>query len=311
MSLSSLELCAGAGGQALGLELAGFGHVGLIENDHAACNTLKLNRPDWNVIEHDLFVPLDLRKFKGVDLLSGGLPCPPFSVAGKQLGERDERNLFNEGIRLVDELRPKTVMFENVKGILHPKFDDYRSGIISILARLGYTASWKVLEAADYGVPQLRPRAILIALKKSKTRDFSWPKGRRTRKTVGNALHKLMGQQGWRHVDEWRSLANNIAPTLVGGSKKHGGPDLGPTRTKLAWASLGIDGSVLADAPPSPEFIGNPRLTIRMTARLQSFPDRWKFSGGKTAAYRQIGNAFPPPMAKALGEELVKALTQK
>ena len=110
----ALELCAGAGGQALGLERAGFGHVGLIENDAAACNTLRLNRPHWNVIEHDLFQPQDLTSFTGVDLLAGGLPCPPFSVAGKQLGEGDERNLFSVGINYVDAIRPKAVMFENV-----------------------------------------------------------------------------------------------------------------------------------------------------------------------------------------------------
>jgi DNA (cytosine-5)-methyltransferase 1 len=115
---SVLELCAGGGGQALGLERAGFSHAGLIENDAAACNTLRLNRPHWNVIEHDLFQPLDLSPFKGVDLIAGGLPCPPFSIAGKQLGEHDERNLFDVGINYVDAIHPRAVMFENVKGIL-------------------------------------------------------------------------------------------------------------------------------------------------------------------------------------------------
>ena len=124
-----LELCAGAGGQALGLEMAGFGHAALIENDAAACNTLRLNRPEWQVIEHDLFQPLDLKPFKGVDLLAGGLPCPPFSVAGKQLGEKDERNLFNVGINYVDEIRPRAVMFENVKGMLDPRVADYPAWI--------------------------------------------------------------------------------------------------------------------------------------------------------------------------------------
>ena len=178
MAPAALELCAGAGGQALGLEMAGFDHAGLIENDAAACNTLRMNRPGWNVIEHDLFQPLDLSPFKGVDLLAGGLPCPPFSVAGKQLGERDERNLFNVGINYVDEIRPKAVMFENVKGMLDPRFADYRNWIDQRLRKMGYEPGWKLLQASDFGVPQLRPRVLMVAVRKEATSRFSWPETR-------------------------------------------------------------------------------------------------------------------------------------
>ena len=304
----ALELCAGAGGQALGLERAGFGHAGLIENDAAACNTLRLNRPHWNVIAHDLFEPLDLSPFKGVDLLAGGLPCPPFSVAGKQLGEGDERNLFSVGINYVDAIRPKAVMFENVKGMLDPRFADYRAWIDARLRKMGYEPAWKLLHASDFGVPQLRPRVLMVAVRKEASARFEWPTKRAPPPTVGDSLHDLMGACGWQGADDWRVKANRIAPTLVGGSKKHGGPDLGPTRARAAWAELGVDGLGIHDEAPLPGFAGMPRLTVRMAARLQGFPDAWGFWGGKTARYRQVGNAFPPPVAREVAGAIAACL---
>lgn len=306
---SALELCAGAGGQALGLEQAGFGHAGLIENDAAACNTLRLNRPDWNVIEHDLFQPLDLDPFKGVDLIAGGLPCPPFSVAGKQLGERDERNLFNVGMLYVDALKPKAVMFENVKGIFDPSFEIYRTWILNRLKKMGYVAHWKLLNASDFGVPQLRPRAILVAIHKSKADRFEWPSKVEVAPKVGETLYDLMAVNGWKGARAWKKAANAIAPTIVGGSKKHGGPDLGPTRARAKWAELGVNGKSIAEEAPERDFEGMPRLTVRMVARLQGFPDDWGLWGKKTAAYRQVGNAFPPPVAAAVGGRIAQAIS--
>lgn len=305
---AALELCAGAGGQALGLEMAGFGHAALIENDASACRTLRVNRPNWDVIEHDLFLPLDVSRFKGIDLLAGGLPCPPFSIAGKQLGENDERNLFNVGIDYVDELRPSAVMFENVKGMLGPAFDAYRSKIDERLNKLGYTPRWRLLNASDFGVPQLRPRVAMVALRGAAADAFSWPEERVEPPTVGDVLHDLVASRGWSGADAWRRGASDIAPTVVGGSKKHGGPDLGPTRARAAWAKLGVDGLGIANEPPAVDFTGTPRLTVRMVARIQGFPDDWRFEGGKTAAYRQVGNAFPPPFAKAVGSQILRAL---
>lgn len=305
--LTSLELCAGAGGQALGLESAGFEHAALIEIDRDASATLRLNRPQWNTLNLDLKA-FDATPFEGVDLVAGGVPCPPFSKAGKQLGAEDERNLFDEALRIVREAKPRAVMLENVRGLLDECFADYRAHILSELNALGYEAEWRLLNASDYGVPQLRPRAILVALRKELWPTFSWPKPQGNPPTVGQTLGDLMAGDGWPGAADWAEKADAVAPTLVGGSKKHGGPDLGPTRAKRAWAALGVDGKGIADTPPPKDFTGMPRLTTRMAARIQGFPDEWRFWGGKTARYRQIGNAFPPPVARAVGLALARAL---
>jgi DNA (cytosine-5)-methyltransferase 1 len=306
--MRSIEICAGAGGQALGLEMAGFEHVALIEIDTFACNTLKQNRPNWNVIQTDL-KDYSAKSLERIDLLAGGVPCPPFSVAGKQLGNNDERDLFPEAIRMVRECQPKAVMLENVRGLFDPKFKDYRTLIIHQLENLGYDCSWQLVRANDFGVPQLRPRTVLVAMKREYFKNFQWPKVNTSiTNSVGDTLLSEMEMNGWEKAKEWAEIATGVAPTLVGGSKKHGGADLGPTRTKLAWLKIGVDAKGLADAPPPIGFTGIPRLTIEMTALLQGFPKTWKFTGKKTAAYRQIGNAFPPPVAKAIGEAIFHAI---
>ncbi|HFB4627046.1 TPA: DNA cytosine methyltransferase [Neisseria gonorrhoeae] len=311
MQFTSLEICAGAGGQALGLERAGFSHVALIEIEPSACQTLRLNRPDWNVIEGDVRL-FQGEGYDGIDLLAGGVPCPPFSKAGKQLGKDDERDLFPEAIRLAKETDPKAIMLENVRGLLDPKFENYRNHITEQFAKLGYLGQWKLLYAADYGVSQLRPRVLFVALKNEYTNFFKWPEPNSEQpKTVGELLFDLMSENNWQGSHNWRLKAAQIAPTLVGGSKKHGGADLGPTRSKRAWAELGVDGSGLWDSAPPEDFSGMPRLTVRMTARIQGFPDDWQFFGKKTPMYRQIGNAFPPPVAEAVGRQIIKALKKE
>lgn len=303
----SVEICAGGGGQALGLEMAGFEHKCLLEIDHHACATLKQNRPHWHVVEGDL------KKFKGtnyknIDLLAGGVPCPPFSIAGGQLGEEDERDLFPEALRLVKQINPKVVMLENVRGLFDPKFDSYRKRITDKLEKLNYKSDWKLIQSSDFGVPQLRPRTILIATRKDLYGEFVWPELKLTPKTVGKTLFDLMAANDWELAAEWANKANDIAPTLVGGSKKHGGPDLGPTRAKKTWLNFSVDGSGIADTAPPKGFAGIPKLTVRMAARIQGFPDDWVFAGKKTASYRQIGNAFPPPVAFHIGKAIFNYL---
>ena len=306
--MDSLELCAGAGGQALGLERAGFEHRALVEIDSHACATLRHNRPQWDIREGDL-TAFNADSFRGIDLVAGGVPCPPFSKAGKQLGSQDERDLFPQAIRVVDESRPKAVMLENVRGLLDPMFKDYREKISLQLQALGYWTDWHLFNAADFGVCQLRPRVIFVALQRDIAPHFRWPAPSMTLPpTVGELLGDLMAERHWEGLTDWQQGANNIAPTLVGGSKKHGGPDLGPTRARQAWAALGVNGSSLADHAPDPDFIGMPRLTVRMCARIQGFPDDWHFVGKKTPSYRQVGNAFPPPVAHAVGKRIAQAI---
>jgi DNA (cytosine-5)-methyltransferase 1 len=306
--MQSIEFCAGAGGQALGLEQAGFRHSALVEIEADYAQTLRLNRPLWDVHAADMNY-FDGRPYKGMDLLAGGLPCPPFSIAGKQLGEKDERNLFPAAIRLIDEVRPKAVMIENVRGFLSAVFEDYRLHLKQQLHKLGYHTEWRLLNASDFGVPQLRPRVIIVALRKDLVEAFDWPDVKpHNPPTVGETLKDLMAANGWIGTERWAERASDIAPTIVGGSKKHGGPDLGPTRARKAWASMGVEGRSLAEAAPEPDFCGMPRLTVRMVARLQGFPDDWQFFGRKTTAYRQVGNAFPPPVAKAVAQNLKVAL---
>lgn len=316
--LTSVEVCAGAGGQALGLEQAGFAHVACVENDPQACETLRFNRGDeWNVIEADLRALVAegaLNEHVGCDLLSGGVPCPPFSVASRQLGADDERDLFPTILSLAEQLRPRAILIENVRGLKGAKFDGYREGVVARLRGLGYRRVWwEILQASDYGVPQLRPRALLVALRDDVSGEFVWPQpDRKSAPTVGEALADLMGANDWPHVEQWMRRADRIAPTLVGGSKKHGGPDLGPTRAKREWDALGCSGMGVANDEDIPgrdtpaEY--KPKLTVQMTARLQGFPDDWRFAGRKTAQYRQVGNAFPPPVARAVGEQICAVL---
>lgn len=380
-ALTSIEICAGAGGQAIGLHQAGFKHLALVEIDQHAAATLKRNvthREGWeferefcDIIEGDVkdFEPMvQLKKavaFLGgplqvgkLDLLAGGVPCPPFSHAGKQLGKDDERDLFPEMLQLVDDLRPKAVMIENVRGIKDDKFDEYRewvlarlqggmatdpqSGVRQRYKGAGYkVCGWNVLEASDFGVPQLRPRAILVAIRTEVLGDqtFQWPTPNTKLTTVGEALDATMTERYQPFIDaggelghdaqialkEWRNAAAGIAPTLVGGSKKHGGADLGPSRAKAAWAKLGVNALGVANSPKDVErkdsaerdlFRSGPMLTVTQAAIIQGFPREWDFEGddsegklpGKTAQYRQVGNAFPPPVAHVVGEAIATVL---
>ncbi|MGW5100402.1 DNA cytosine methyltransferase [Streptomyces sp. NPDC004100] len=376
---TSIEICAGAGGQAVGLHQAGFGHLALVEIDQHAVATLELNIEDhelwaWerehcDVISGDVknFDPLrDLKKGaellrqRDLDLLAGGVPCPPFSHAGKQLGKDDERDLFPRMLELVEALRPRAVMIENVRGIMDPKFSDYRDWIQARLQGgqymgddgelahddgLGYTVSkWGVLEASDFGVPQLRPRAVLVAFRDDVIRDlkYEWPSATHEDPvSVAESLAPSMrerfepyfegvhAEKARAAFDRWLQKARErdaelkgkgggIAPTLVGGSKKHGGADLGPSRAKAAWKQLGVSGMGVANdietcakkQTEARDLFGpdGPMLTVRQAATIQGFPPEWDFSGGKTAQYRQVGNAFPPPVAKAVGRSIIDVL---
>ncbi|MGN9786001.1 DNA cytosine methyltransferase [Nonomuraea sp. ZG12] len=317
-TLKVVEICAGAGGQALGLERAGFEHDLLIELDDDAVTTLRWNRPAWRVTQGDVadrnvWAPSDYAE--GVDLLAGGVPCPPFTTAGQQLGATDERDLFAWAIEQVGIIRPRALLLENVRGLNQPRFAGYRQHVLDRLREFGYAAEWRLVNACDHSVPQLRPRLILIAMQPDDLAYFHWPTPVGNPPTVGQALLPLMSANGWEGAEAWARRITSIAPTIVGGSKKHGGADLGPTRAKAKWAAMGVNGWSVADTAPFPDeiFEVGPKLTCDMVARLQGWDDeefRWEFSGKKTARYRQIGNAFPPPVAKALGLAIADALNK-
>ncbi|WP_406126015.1 DNA cytosine methyltransferase [Streptomyces sp. NBC_00989] len=376
--LTSLEICAGAGGQAVGLHNAGFDHLGLVEWDPHAVRTLRANVgawPGWGGKRTETLESMDVKEFLGskvhkslglkegqLDLFAGGVPCPPFSLAGKRLGKDDERDLFPDALRIVRALMPKAVMIENVRGILEPPevFIDYRRDILNELRELGYAIPgidkhlsaeeqdrvmrkvWRRMDANNFGVPQLRPRAILVAIRedilKSTDVQFVWPvrlDGKQAtvvdelaesmelrcrdywnknqdghRAKAGDRTGRLVYGDWLRKATEAAEAGKGIAPTLVGGSKKHGGADLGPTRAKRAWEALGVDAMGVANDPeecdPERDLFRpvGPMLTVQQTAVIQGFPLDWKFQGKKTARYRQVGNAFPPPVAEAVGRAI-------
>lgn len=308
--LRCLEICAGAGGQSLGLEQAGFAHAAAVEIELEACETLRFNRgKKWHVVEGDVH-HVDATKYGQIDLFAGGVPCPPFSIAGKRLGSDDERDLFPRALQMIEDCAPQAVMLENVRGLSTEKFAPYRGQIRDRLEGLGYECDWQVVQASDFGVPQLRPRFILIGLRPQAFKHFVWPEPQSGAPTVGKALKRLMAADGWPGADAWAKRAQGIGPTLVGGSRKHGGPDLGPTRARAEWLKLCVDGKGLANDPPTAAHPEDhiPRLTLKMAAVIQGFPPSWEFQGRKTAMYRQIGNAFPPPVAKAVGTQIRLAI---
>lgn len=312
---SVVEVCAGAGGQSLGLHKAGFTHSLAVEIDSTAADTLRSNLGApvavGDAASREVWDPDD---YAGVALLAGGVPCPPFSMAGKQLGTSDERDLFAWAIEQAGVMQPRAVMLENVRGLSAPRFSAYRQRVIDRLDEYGYVGEWKLLHASDFGVPQLRPRFVLVAMRPEDHAFFRFPDPIGDgANTIGDALYELMAANDWTGAATWRSLADGIGPTLVGGSKKHGGADLGPSRAKLGWAKLHVDGRGIADAAPARDapspHVWHPRLTIEMAARVQGWTaeDEWVFSGRKTSQYRQIGNAFPPPVARAVGDSIIAA----
>lgn len=314
--LTSIEVCAGAGGQAIGMHRAGFSHQALVEIDAHAAETLRRNgeRTGWwdreAVHETSVIGWRPDPDIGEISLVAGGVPCPPFSIAGKQLGADDERDLFPAVLELVEFVDPDAVMIENVRGLLGTKFDTYRAEVLGRLMDAGFEGEWKLLEAHDFGVPQFRPRSILVAAKRNVWQRFTWPEPvQAPRRTVGEALGEMMAQAGWEGAAAWAAFADEVAPTLVGGSKKHGGADLGPTGAKRKWSeNLGVNAKVLADEPPQPGFVGEPKLTIEMAAVIQGFPRDWEIAGKKTARYRQVGNAFPPPVAEAVASSIASAI---
>ena len=313
--LRFVDVCAGAGGLALGLEQAGFEPVLLLDNKAVACETLRLNRPAWNVLNMDLldFVPDEHPKTYDVDLLSAGPPRVKSSATRRRAETEREERLLEAVVLLTHSIQPRALLIENVPGLVDAAaFETLRKFIRGELKHLGYQLRWFVLNAADFGVAQDRKQGVLVALKDRYFDRFRPPTPTvKEHLSVGRVLRRSMAARGWLGADAWAAQALSVAPTLVGGSDNRGGADLGPTGTKKAWARMGVNGGALADEVPGPDRNGTPdmiKLTCAQAALLQGFPIEWQFAGRKTSRYRQIGHASPPPVGQALGLAVAEAL---
>lgn len=328
---TSVELFAGAGGLAVGMAKAGFKHILLNEIDHWACETLRHNRPDWNVVENDIheidFTPLNGK----VDLLTGGFPCQAFSFAGKRLGFEETRGtLFFELARAVKEIQPKVFMAENVKGLLEHDGGRTLQVIRNVIAELGYTLiEPRVLRALQYDVPQKRERLILIAIRNdiAPYAAFSWPDVSESFRTLRDAFYAgdlydcdvplSAGQEypeGKRKVmdlvpegGDWRNLPVEVAKQYMKGSYNLGGGKTGMARRlSMDEASLTLTCAPAQKQTERCHPLETRPLTVREYARIQTFPDDWKFSGPLSAQYKQIGNAVPVNLSWALGRSLMR-----
>ncbi|GAA3303435.1 DNA cytosine methyltransferase [Streptomyces cinereospinus] len=318
--LHSVEICAGAGGLALGLESAGFSPVALVDTDEKALATLFANRPEWNLVEEDLnaFDPEHYPETYDVDLLSAGTPRVKSMATINRKDDQPERRLVQAALYLVGAVRPRAVLLENVPGLVSKdEFCEIRAEIEDELKHLGFRLFKSVLNAKDFGVPQHRPHGFFVALREPYATYFTWPTPPvEASPYVGDVLYPSMASRGWPHARAWARQAKIVAPTLVGGSDKRGGPDLGPERAKAVWEKIGINGGTLADELPGPEdgwALGGdrndlPALTVAQTALLQGFPPSWQIAGRKTRGYRQVGQAVPPPLAEAVGRQIAAAL---
>ncbi|MGW7362339.1 DNA cytosine methyltransferase [Streptomyces sp. NPDC054841] len=318
--LTFVDVCSGAGGLALGLEQAGFSPRLLLDIERHACDTLKANRPHWNVLEADLldFDPVDHPEAYDVDLLAAGLPRVKSSATVTRQSSDTEIRLIEATAYLVHAVQPRALIVENVPTLVEEdSFSPIRDFLHKELEHLGYELIWFVLNASAFGVPQDRKQGILVAVKHRWSSAFRPPRPTvHEYVSVGEALGPSMRSRGWPDADRWAAQATSVAPTLVGGSKVHGGPDFGPSGTKARWRRMGVYTKSFGNEPPGPDFRWDPslgddglvRITVDQTAILQGFPEDWHFAGGKTARYRQVGNAVPPAVGEALGRAVVNAL---
>lgn len=316
---SSVDLFAGGGGTALGLELAGFDHLLVNEKAKDPANTLRLNRPSWNVVEGDV-TNVSFHEYAGkVDLVEGGFPCQAFSYAGKRAGLEDTRGtLFYEFARAVKEIQPKVLMGENVKGLLtHNKGSTFED-MLSVIAELGYKPSWKVLDASYFDVAQKRERLILIGVRNDLIGDYEFPLGNKHPMTLRESIGDMPTGPGQKYSDSkkeilnlvpeggnWKSLPKDLQKSYLGGAFNSGGGMTGFAK-RLAW-DVPAPTLMCSPAQKSTERCHPTEtrpLNIREYARIQSFPDDWEFSGGLTAQYKQIGNAVPVNLAKHIGESI-------
>jgi DNA (cytosine-5-)-methyltransferase len=326
----SIELFAGAGGLALGLETAGFEHIGLIEFDKNAASTLKHNKPKWNVIcddikniaEENLEKKFNIKKYE-LDLISGGAPCQSFSYAGKRLGLNDVRGtLFYYYATFLNKLQPKMFLFENVKGLLsHDKGKTFKT-ICNVFEEQGFKISYKILNAVDYNVAQKRERLIIIGIRKDLHIKFTFPKKSSKKLTLKDILYDVPISDGAKYSKAKEKIFSLVPP---GGYWKDIDPNIAKDYMKTCWNMGGGRTGILRRLSlnePSLTILTTPQMkqtdrchplevrpfNIRESARIQSFPDSWEFIGTLASKYKQIGNAVPCNLAKAIGSEIINSL---
>lgn len=327
---TDVELFAGGGGLALGLEQAGFKNVMCIESDLNPVKTLQLNRPDWNVIRKDIrkvdsFRKLLLNSNQEIDLLSGGYPCNSFSYIGKRLGLKDTRGtLFYEYARALKELQPKMFLVENVKGLVTMDHGQTLNTMIKVFEDIGYKVRFRVLNAWNYGVPEKRVRMIMVGIRNDLDISFSYPKEHDYKPVLRDELKDVPDSVGATYskakadvlklVPEggnWKNLPVAVAKAYMGKSYYSGGGKTGIAR-RLAWnePSLTLTTSPSQKQTERCHPTETRPLTTREYARIQAFPDNWQFAGGVTSIYKQIGNAVPVNLAKDVGLAIINTLDQ-
>lgn len=324
--ITAIELFAGAGGLALGLEQAGIHTLEYVEFDKACCETLRANRPEWNVVCDDIH-NVDFSIFKDkVDIITGGFPCQAFSFAGKKLGFDDTRGtLFHEFARCVQEVQPKMFLAENVRGLVsHDKGRTLKT-IIEVLESLGYHTQQKVMNACYYGVGQKRERIVIVGIRNDLDISFSYPIEEKKWTTLREALRDCPKSAGEQYSEKkqkvlklvpaggcWVDLPENVAKEYMGKSYYSGGGRRGMAR-RISWdepcLTLTCSPSQKQTERCHPE--ETRPFTVREYARIQSFPDDWIFCGGLGDQYKQIGNAVPVEMARRIGVQLKKALKRE
>lgn len=333
--LTTIELFAGAGGLALGVEKAGFHTIGLVEFNKDACDTLKRNRPEWNVICDDIanVSNQNLEQLFGIkrrelDLLSGGAPCQSFSYAGKRLGLEDARGtLFYHYAVFLEKLQPKMFLFENVKGLLtHDGGKTYQI-ILDIFEKAGYEIQKDVLNAWDYGVAQKRERLITVGIRRDLINkvNFVFPQKHEYRPVLKDVLQNVPESVGVPYGEAKRKIFELVPP---GGYWKDIDPDIAKAYMKSCWnmggGRTGILRRLSMDEPSltvltSPSQKQTERchplearpFTVRENARCQSFPDEWEFCGSVMSQYKQVGNAVPVNLAYEVAKQIYNALEEK
>ena len=327
-----IELFAGAGGLALGLEQAGFEEVALVEIDETACNTLKLNRPNWNVInddivevsKKDLLKEFNLKEGE-LDLISGGYPCQSFSYAGKKLGLDDVRGtMFYYYSEFIKQLKPKMFFAENVKGLTTHDGGKTIETMINVFEEIGYKVEWKVLNAWDYGVAEKRQRVVIIGIRKDLTDKvkFEYPIPHEYKPVLRDVLQNVPDSVGAKYPEKkkkvfdlvppggyWRDLPEDVAKDYMKTCYYMGGGRTGIAR-RLSWdePSLTLTCSPMMKQTDRCHPDESRPFTTREYARIQSFPDDWNFAGKMNDIYKQIGHAVPVNLAKCVGESIIDAL---